>query len=222
MILCFAFIPAPPNITSIAVSETPALPNTNITIDCSLLDEDISPQPTFSWLLNTTTLPFSTSIITITLNETSFGSYTCITSNIVGTDTATITVERAGKYINYNTLMLYFYVYLVGPVLLSSLENQTVISPQNFTLNCTVSGNPLPDITWYKSFNGSNETIISNVFITEYQGLNTVTSIVMFDNTTAKNMGLYICEANNFVNTARYEVTVDFMGKYNQLTCSLA
>ena len=73
-------------------------------------------------------------------------------------------------------------------------------SPQNFTLICTVTGFPLPSITWIKKSLHNNKSI--NIFSMEEMSGNTVYSIVNITNSQANDSGVYVCSAENIVNLA--------------------
>ena len=87
----------------------------------------------------------------------------------------------------------------VSPEFTINPENVTKIEGENVTLNCTVYGNPKPDVKWTKDeatldISGNERLSVSN-FTANTSSL-TITNIVRGDE------GQYRCVANNSVHTA--------------------
>ena len=92
--------------------------------------------------------------------------------------------------------MLFF---LVQPEFISTPQNLTVREGQDANLQCKVSGNPVPDVTWKKDGEAVNtgDQRILNVSITG----NTVTSSLRIVSAVQAEQGPYRCVANNSLNT---------------------
>ena len=89
--------------------------------------------------------------------------------------------------------------FLVSPEFTINPENITKIEGENVTLNCTVYGNPKPDVKWTKDgetldISGNQRLSVSN--LTANTSSLTITNIVREDE------GQYSCVANNSVHTA--------------------
>ena len=77
-----------------------------------------------------------------------------------------------------------------------------VKSPNPFTIQCNVTGYPLPNVYW---INGSN-VINSYTF-------NVFTSSIMINQSEAVHSGVYTCVAENEFNTVNDSVMVKVFGK---------
>ena len=92
----------PPTAATLSINQNPALINSVITLQCTVLNvTQVSPQPVYLWLLNDFPLSqYSTSSINITLTNTSqFGSYSCKAINSFSSVGATVNLQQACKYI---------------------------------------------------------------------------------------------------------------------------
>uniref|UniRef100_A0A3B3Z9P0 Ig-like domain-containing protein n=1 Tax=Periophthalmus magnuspinnatus TaxID=409849 RepID=A0A3B3Z9P0_9GOBI len=81
---------------------------------------------------------------------------------------------------------------------LSESDTREINTGENFTLNCSANGNPLPKLHWeYPVAANVNETTRERLSITE---------------ATSTNAGLYICSATNEVGSATKTVTLHIKG----------
>ena len=80
-----------------------------------------------------------------------------------------------------------------------------VTSPNPFTIQCNVTGYPLPNVYW---INGSN-VINSYIF---YDG-NELTRGIVINQSEAVHSGVYTCVAENEFNTVNDSVMVKVFGK---------
>ena len=88
--------------------------------------------------------------------------------------------------------------FLVPPEFISSPQNVTVIEEQNvnLTLDCTVYGNPTPDVKWTKD--GLDISENQRISVSDFKGN---TSSLTITNIVRGDEGQYRCVANNSVNT---------------------
>ena len=88
--------------------------------------------------------------------------------------------------------------FLVPPQFISSPQNVTVIEEQNvnLTLDCTVYGNPTPDVKWTKDGHDISEN--QRINVSDFKGN---TSSLTITNIVRGDEGQYRCMANNSVNT---------------------
>ena len=86
----------------------------------------------------------------------------------------------------------------VPPEFISSPQNVTVIEEQNanLTLDCTVNGNPTPDVKWTKD--GIDLLENQRINVSEFIGN---TSSLTITNIKRGDEGQYRCMANNRVKT---------------------
>ena len=96
------------------------------------------------------------------------------------------------------TIRLNWLFFLVPPEFISSPQNVTVIEEQNvnLTLDCTVYGNPTPDVKWTKDGHDLSEN--QRINVSDFKGN---TSSLTITNIVRGDEGRYRCVANNSVNT---------------------
>ena len=95
------------------------------------------------------------------------------------------------------TIRLNWLFFLVPPEFISSPQNVTVIEEQNvnLTLDCTVYGNPTPDVKWTKDGHDLSEN--QRINVSDFKGN---TSSLTITNIVRGDEGQYRCVANNSVN----------------------
>ena len=106
---------------------------------------------------------------------------------------ATLTI-----YIKISLYSDIFSFFPVPPEFISSPQNKIVIEEQNvnLTLNCTVYGNPTPDVKWTKD--GIDISENQRIIVSDFKGN---TSSLKITNIVRGDEGQYRCVANNSVNT---------------------
>ena len=130
--------------------------------------------------------------VTITLGINSIGinhvgDLQCVVSSILGTDSASFTVQT--------------YEILTTPELLMTPLNKTVDCRSRATLTCVITAFPVPDVQWY--FNGAyvNTTASDNVNINHIYGsavgLNFTETYLDVCDFNDENVGSYWCSASN-------------------------
>ena len=77
------------------------------------------------------------------------------------------------------------------------LENET--NPA--TLNCQVTGRPVPSISWYFKGVMINVSNTSKYNVSNTKRDTTVTSLLIISNVQSSDVGTYTCQAENFIGT---------------------
>ena len=119
-------------------------------------------------------------------------------------------------------LLCVYFSHTVGPIIIMGPESVNVsIDTENITLNCTVIGVPIPDITW--THNGSvlnsDDMFSDKIFIDIFDEIvGTRLSVLTIVSAQPNNTGSYACNATSHVEF--YEsvmsevVTVLVQGRY--------
>ncbi|KAL4228262.1 hypothetical protein ACF0H5_013695 [Mactra antiquata] len=138
------------------------------------------------------------------------GKYTCqINTNPIKTKTVVLFVLVPSKIVNER-----------------SSQDQTVREGETVTLVCNVTGEPTPEVTWYKLPNdglsvkerldldfGSKTLIGSCAYTLEQKGIGTAGEVLMIHNVSRYCDGIYECVAYNNVDpavTRQIKVYVEF------------
>ncbi|XP_015171223.1 PREDICTED: titin isoform X2 [Polistes dominula] len=128
---------------------------------------------------------FHQGICTLTIEETfaeDSAKFTCKAFNNFGSaeTSATLTVKETAPEEQPSP-----------PVFIKELKQSTAIEGNSYRLECTVEGNPLPTVQWYK-----NETNIDNSpdYIITY---NNGEACMSFDEVFLDDKGIYTCKATN-------------------------
>ena len=91
-------------------------------------------------------------------------------------------------------------------------QTKNVTTGQSFTLTCTATGDPVPNIEWRQ--NGTFYTIrdSSVIIITSTDELRSISSVITVTNATSSDTGLYQCVATNVVGYDTRDATVIVQG----------
>jgi len=90
-------------------------------------------------------------------------------------------------------------------MIVTSPETQNVTAGQNFTLTCNATGYPVPSIEW--TLNGTSYIRDSSV-TTVMEMLRSLTSIIMVNDATVNDTGVYQCIATNVAGNDTQNATV--------------
>ncbi|XP_033827091.1 intercellular adhesion molecule 5 [Periophthalmus magnuspinnatus] len=113
-------------------------------------------------------------------------------------DSGQYVIVATNKHGQTNYTLSINVLYIDAPSL-SESDTREINTGENFTLNCSANGNPLPKLHWeYPVAANVNETTRERLSITE---------------ATSTNAGLYICRATNEVGSATKTVTLHIKGK---------
>ncbi|XP_006868116.1 PREDICTED: vascular endothelial growth factor receptor 2 [Chrysochloris asiatica] len=85
----------------------------------------------------------------------------------------------------------------IAPMIIGNLENQTTSIGETIEVSCTASGNPPPQITWFKD----NETLVEDSGIVLKDGNQNLT----IRRVRKEDEGLYTCQACNLLGCAKAE-----------------
>lgn len=106
-------------------------------------------------------------------------------------------------------IRLYF---IAGPVITVPPVNTNVLQSHNAVLNCTVTGEPVPVVNWYRDATMINQSTkysieFSNSSIREYISTLTINNVVMMDTND------YTCSATNIHSNVNATAHVEVQGK---------
>lgn len=90
-------------------------------------------------------------------------------------------------------------------------ESLTHTQGQLVQLQCTVTGDPFPVVTWYHD----GTAVIPNANI----GLNTNSTVLTFNPVMKTNEGVYTCAATNALGSDNTTITLTVIGKHK---CTLS
>jgi len=100
----------------------------------------------------------------------------------------------------------------VAAIIVDGPQTKNVTTGQSFTLACTATGDPVPNIEWRQ--NGTFYTIRdpSVIRITPTEELQSTSSVITVTNATTSDTGLYQCVATNVVGNDTWDATVIVQG----------
>ena len=149
-------------------------------------------------------------------NDSDTGVYTCVADNgVVEVDNDTVTVFVRGVYIvsviNCASITCYIVLSTVVPVVTITPMNQTVVSPNITTFNCSATAKPRAEIEWMRNgmvlvSGGTVDSITKIIIIETPQGDCNITrppsecvltSTLDLEVTMPINVGEYVCRASN-------------------------
>ncbi|XP_023225140.1 Down syndrome cell adhesion molecule-like protein Dscam2 [Centruroides sculpturatus] len=152
---------------------------------------------------------------------TSEGNYTCTVSNPSGSSSYTANFLVAGKILyttNYLFILLtslkhnYFnnnlFITLASPQWQEEPQDVSSIKGVLITIHCSVTGSPMPNITWKKISNPSREIIEE---VSKDRVLANGTLII--EEISEKDAGIYECEADNGIQpNIKKRITIKIYG----------
>ena len=199
-----------------------------------------SPLPTISWTHEGTVVSSSESVSIVSsqtgseatsrltlsgVDVSDAGSYSCVSSNPVGSDSSSVDIEVARKrFCLLPSLLLYKRVLILAtnsPVIDRRPDEEPSVSAQSVTttigrsdvyvgdgqnlrVKCTATGNPTPTVTWEK---GGNEIGSTGRVRVEAEGTLNV------DDFEGRDVGAYTCAATNSQGIDRQSISVSRAGK---------
>ena len=109
-----------------------------------------------------------------------------------------------------------FSIFTVAPEITTRPENVTVIQPAIASFTCMATGRPRPVITWFFEDSEGNRTKVvamdGVLTVPVPIGERVVQSILQFDSTAPNVAGLYVCVAENIVNSAEASAVLTVHG----------
>ena len=136
--------------------------------------------------------------------------------NIVGNDSQVfeLVVQSVTELDNIKFVMFLFLA--AAPEITTRPENVTVVQPATSSFTCTATGLPRPVITWFfEDSDGSRTEVVAmdGVFTLPVPFGETVVRISLtFDRTAPNVAGLYVCVAENIVNSAEASAVLTVHG----------
>ena len=80
--------------------------------------------------------------------------------------------------------------HLDSPTIISSPQDESILTNQSFSFNCEVDGAPFPDIVWIKD--GAIVSFDDRVYLN-----NQFNGSLYWTNTILSDSGVYLCQASN-------------------------
>lgn len=168
----------------------------NHTFTCSAMG---GPGNTFTWtrLLDGVVVSQMSSLTVVVDGADKGGDYRCTVQNDAGNETDDVILR--GITINKSKITIFSHcasivMHLLTPVAVAvdtHPQTANVSIGDDFTLTCTASAFPLPNITWLH--NGSLVVENGRITTTQTTTPRTVTSSITTDNATTTDSGLYVC-----------------------------
>lgn len=152
------------------------------------------PDNTFSWVRQSDGRMVSEEpTLTILVNTSDVGSdYRCTVENAAGNESVDVTLR--GMSPSLHTTSLYYYMHARFPVAVlvdEDPQDSNVSRADTFTLTCTASAYPLPNITWLHNMTTVMENV--SVSISQTTMARSVTSELTVENATTTDSGDYLC-----------------------------
>ena len=145
-------------------------------------------------------------------------NYTCVALNIVGNDSQEFELIVQSELGLFQVLRCFNdLIFIVAPETTTAPANVTVIQPATASFTCTATGLPRPVITWFfEDREGSRTEVVA------MDGVLTVP--VLFDERVVQNAlilhvtapmdgGLYVCVAENIVDTTEASAVLTVHGQ---------
>ena len=212
----------------------------NIALSCAFTGK---PTPTIQWYHNQQTQltdsigyniltvtngnAISSELTIVNIIPNNGGQYTCVATNIIGNATTNGTINITGK----NTIINNYYYVIIIVILLLALPTVNtdeieyiLVDKESVNINCSATGIPQPNISWYKlndtepdiidsSYDEVMFSIIDQTVLSD--GLYQVTQIMTINPLTTLYTGDYYCIAENSLDTAVTTFNITVQCEYN-------
>ena len=192
-----------PNITQSPVDMARMI-NDNVTFTCTVTG---IPLPIITWMDQDSNIVGTTSDIIINgdtvrlstltlsnLQDDDFDNYTCTATNMFGSDdvTALLGSEWSIYTVLASTITFYLFLFTVSAEITQGPMDMARMINDNVTFTCTVTGIPLPIITWSSDSRNSIEATGDIVI-----DANRTVSMLMLSNLQDDDFDNYTCTAIN-------------------------
>lgn len=134
------------------------------------------------------------------------GMYQCFLTNDVGEDTRSTWLKIKSKAWRHSLPIQIFSPFPGEAPTVSTSKDMVVFNGTDVQLTCTVSGSPIPNITWTR--------IDSDRNMRERYYVDTRTGILSISNTIRNDSGVYECQAENILGTATARTSLLVRRKY--------
>ena len=147
-------------------------------------------------------------------------TYTCVADNIVGNDSQEfelVVQSELGQLFQVfcSVTCILFSFFTVAPEITTRPENVTVVQPATATFTCVATGRPRPVITWFFEDSEGSRTVVSVDGVVTFPVLfdeRVVLNILILDATAPNDAGLYVCVAENIVDTTEASAVLTVHG----------
>ena len=185
-----------------------------------------------SFKYNSSSMYLNESIIESTLSlrnteSSDVGRYTCVASNIIGTDRSFGVLTVNGKYTYVYArkcqvsirIYLHILVYIIDAAeIIEPLEDVTehIDEGNNVTLRCIGVGHPPPLVQWSKINGSLSDTALSTrmSMSTNEGNVTRVTLDLLLTKVSREDTGIYVCSASNLLNNVTRRVTLVVQCRY--------
>ena len=167
-----------------------------------------------STYLNESTIESTFSIINA--ESLDVGRYTCVATNIIGTDRSSGVLTVNGKYIYVNrcqdVCLCLCILYTDAAKIIDPLEDVTgnIEEGKNVSLRCIAVGHPTPLVNWNK-LNGSISNLALSTRMTMSINEGNVTRVtldLLLTGVSREDTGVYVCSVSNLLNNVTRKVTL--------------
>lgn len=197
--------------------EKPLQPKTVLENDVVILEATIESYPlsSFNWFINAAPLKNvpnvrivdkdNRSVLVIeSFNPANAGLYTCRAENVAGSVTSTASVQ----IVDQTELEEEFEI--IEPNFIQKLVPTQIMDGEELTLSCTVIGNPIPIIKWFR-----NDTQIVERKGTQMLQESNGNCVLTISEVYPEDAGDYTCYASSKIGEATNTVTVSIKGTFN-------
>ena len=144
-------------------------------------------------------------------------TYTCVADNIVGNDSQEFEVDVQSELGQFQVFTVFYSSHFtVAPAIISAPANVTVVQPDSVTFTCVATGHSRPVITWFfEDSVGSRVVLVSggDVFTNNaLSGEREARSLLTIDFTAPMDAGVYVCVADNLVDTTEASAVLTVHG----------
>ena len=180
------------------------------------------PVPTITWYFNGAPVDeanimkyiiISNTLIVINVQSSDVGTYTCIATNIVTTDTSSGVLTVNGELSIH--VLHYYNNNIVAPTITTPMKGQQVniTEGSSKSITCTATGYPVPTVVWQNSDGSSlsNNRLVSGSPVISSTGVGNVSSVsveLMVIGAMRVDTGMYRCSANNSISNATRNITI--------------
>lgn len=167
-----------------------------VVLICHVIGE---PKPNIEWFKDGISIQnnpdyrtsYLDNICTLSIDETftaDSGRFMCIASNLAGSDETAANLIVKEHSINENSIGN---EQMIPPKIIKSLQNGVAREGSSFQFSCTVTGNPLPTVKWFKDDKCIDD---SPDYVILY---NNGEAILRFDEVFLEDNAVYTCNVSN-------------------------
>ena len=167
--------------------------------------------------LNITTTENTLTVYGITSPDA--GTYTCSSSNIIGSVTSSGILTVTSKFYHVDFLLLLYITIIIpiGIATLSPLNNTIVREGNTTTITCEALGYPPPTVVWSRTDGNLSDRVSvsdSDSVLTGYGNVTRVSVNLTITNASREDTGVYMCSASNEIGSDDNNVNITVQCKF--------